>query len=183
VNLDPVTRRYADALFELASDNGVLDAVVTDVERLARDVERPEVSGRLFDARVSQEERRAALESLLGGAQPLLARFARLVFDKRRESVLRGLGLAFHRRALAERGAVEGFVESPRPLSSEDIERLQSSLATRLGREVLLENRVSSDLLAGLRVVVDNKMVDYSAQGRLDALRRRMLDASLPSPA
>ena len=178
--LDAVTRRYADALFELARDKGQGDAVQADVEKLAAALERPGVAHALFDARVDLVLRRSKVEELLTDVQPLTRNFVHLLFDKRREVVLRDLGRAFRLRSLVEQGAVEGVVDSPRPLGSAEIDQLAAALGKRLGKRVQLENRVASGLVAGVRVTVDNKMIDFSVKGRLEGLRRRMMESALP---
>ena len=40
---------------------------------------------------------------------------------------------------------------------------------------------MTEGLIAGVRVIVDNKMVDSSVAGRFDDLKRRMMDAALPT--
>jgi F0F1-type ATP synthase delta subunit len=50
-----------------------------------------------------------------------------------------------------------------------------------LEKKVALTNKVVPELVGGARVVAGNRMIDWSVQGRMDALRRRMLDARLPS--
>jgi F-type H+-transporting ATPase subunit delta len=86
---------------------------------------------------------------------------------------------------LASRGAVEGRVESARPLGSGELAELAVSLGSKLGKEVLLENVVVPTLVGGVRVFVAGKMIDYSVQGRLAGMRRKLMNARLPasSPA
>jgi len=91
--LDPVTTRYAEALFDLAKKGGVLDTVRGDVERLSGELASRSVSAFFFDARVSMETRREKMQPLLSGMHRLTRDFVALLFDKRREEVLRGLGL------------------------------------------------------------------------------------------
>ena len=67
------------------------------------------------------------------------------------------------------------------PLGQDEIARLAAALSGVLGKKVHLENRIVPDLIAGVRVIADNRMIDYSARGRLDGLRRKMLSAPLPS--
>lgn len=114
--IDPVTSRWADALFDLAQDKDVLDEVTRDVERIAVEVGTPEVANFLFDARVPAGEKRKRVKELTSGFHVLTANFVGLLFDKNRAEVLRGLGHAFKLKVLASRGAVEGRVESARPL-------------------------------------------------------------------
>ena len=179
--LDPVTIRYAEALFNLAKQNGQLEEVQRDVERFDAELERPGVAAFVFDARVSMNTRRDKIQPFFQGASKVFHDFANLLFDKRREEVLRDLRAAFHRRLLQERGGAEGVVESAMPLDASEMARIQTALGARLGKQLSLENRVVPELLGGVRVIVDNKMMDLSLRGRLDGLRKQMLEASLPS--
>jgi len=179
--LDPVTNRYAEALFNLAKRGGVLDAVRRDVESLTRTIEDPAARSSLLDARIAIDRRRAMAESLVSGMHDLVRNFVLLLFDKRREQVLPGLGAAFHQRALDERGAAEGVVESARLLGASEIAQLAQAFGRRLGKQVSLENRVIPGLLGGVRVIVESKMIDHSLQGRLEGLRKTMLEAPLPN--
>ena len=179
--LDPVTIRYSEALYNLAKGQGVLDAVRSDVERISTELSTPAVASFFFDARVSLDTRRLKFAPVLAGMQELTRNFVNLLFDKRREEVLGSLGEAFHRRHLDETGAAEGVVESARPLGSGEIAELAVSMGSRLGRRVSLENRIVPDLVGGVRVIVGSKMIDCSLQGRMDGLRKKMLEAPLPS--
>lgn len=183
--IDPVTSRWTDALFALAQDKDVLDEVTRDVERIAVEVGTPEVATFLFDARVPDAAKRRHVKELTAGFHTLTANFVGLLFDKHRPEVLRGLGHAFKSKVLASRGAVEGRVESARPLGSGELAELAVSLGSKLGKEVLLENVVVPTLVGGVRVFVAGKMIDYSVQGRLAGMRRKLMNARLPasSPA
>src|SRR4029077_12758877 len=107
--------------------------------------------------------------------------FVNLVLDKRRVEVLRHLGAAFHRLDLQRRGAAEGVVESVRPLDAAEIARLAAALGPRLSKQLVLENRIVPELIGGLRVVVESKMIDASVTGRLEGLRKSLLAAALPA--
>lgn len=177
--IDLVTARYAEALFNLAQKQGVLEAVSADVEKLAGEFANPAVASFFFDARVSVEARREKLGSLLGELHETTRNFCNLLFDKRREEILRDLGAAWKSRLLAERGEAEGVVESARPMSDDEVSRLADSMGARLGKKVSLENRVNSDLIGGVRVLVESQMLDRSYSGHLEGLRKRMLEAPL----
>lgn len=174
-----VTARYAAALFELAREQGLLERVAQDVDLLGAELDDPAVAAFLFDARVPVERKRRQLESLAVRLHPLTANFLRLLQDKKRLEVLRGLRGAFRRDLNRERNATEGYVESARPLGAAELASLAAALGGLLGKQVELENRVRPELLAGARVFVDNKLIDQSAAGRLEGLRGRLLAARL----
>lgn len=179
VAVDAVTARYTEALFQLAQERGDLDAVARDVERLSAELAEPGVRDYLFDARVPAAEKRRKVELLRGELGPLVSNFVGLLFDKKREHVLADLGTAFRRRVLQSRGAVEGVVESARPLDEGTVAALAAALGRRLGKEVQLANRVVAGLVGGVRVVVGGRLIDFSVRGRMADLRRRLMEASL----
>jgi len=179
VRAGSVALRYATALFELARERGALDAVEADIERVAQAVGDAERGEWVTDARLSAASKRERLDRLAAGLNPLTANFLKLLFDKRRLEVLLELRTAFRRCLLAERNSAEGVVESPRPLDGEQLRAIASSLTNLLGKRVELEARVRPELLAGVRVVVDNKLIDQSAAGRLEGLGTKLRRARL----
>jgi F-type H+-transporting ATPase subunit delta len=118
---------------------------------------------------------------VLQGCSQLTRNFAGLLFAKNRELVLADLAAAFRQRWLASRGAAEGHVESALALGSAEISELAAAIGAKLGKEVMLENRINSELVGGVRVFVDNRLIDYSVRGRLAGLRRKMMESELPA--
>lgn len=178
--IDPVTSRYAEALFNLARSRSALDAVLADVERLARGLADPRALAFAFDELKPLDVRRKELAPHLSGLHPIVQDFVNLVFDKRRVDVLREIGEALHQRDLTERGMAEGVVESARPLGANDLAEIASALGPRLGKQLVLKNRIAPELIGGLRVVVESRMIDSSLAGRLDGMRKTLLAAPLP---
>lgn len=183
MNLDPVTLRWVGAFFNLAKRSGALTEVERDVLILEEAFASASVRAYFFGGTASTSDKRQKIQPLLKDFHALTNKFVQLLLDRGRVGVLEHVGVAFKRRQLAERGAVEGIVESPRPLPDAEVAELARSLGARLGKEVLLENRTNPELVGGVRVFVDAKMIDYSVQGRLQGLRRKMMEAELPTPA
>ena len=168
--LDAVTLRYAEALWNLSLKAGRLERVRADVARLG--TAQPA-------AALERSERRKQQLAALSGADPFVTNLVNLLFDRHREEVLRGLAAAFHRLELQSRNAVEGQVESARPIAAELLAAIATRVGAVLGKQVVLLNRVRPELLGGTRVLVANRMIDYSVAGRLESLRRAMLEAPL----
>lgn len=176
-----VSSRYVDALFAVASRHNELEAVRRDVERLAAEFGNANVRQVLLDPRRTVEARLALLDKAQATSSPTVKKFVRLLYSKGREQVLVELGEAFRAKLLTEAGAVEGVVESARPLPAAEIARLATKLAQRLGKRVHLDNTVNPDLIGGFRVRVGSQMLDQSVSGRLERLRGQMLKVPLTS--
>lgn len=178
---DPVTRRWAEALFEVAKKANALDDIQRDTERLSAEVSSPKVAAFLFGSSVSQETRVEKFEPLLKELHPKTQSFVRLLFDRRRQDVLTGIGQAFKERVYAETGRVEGVCEVVRPLSDEDLAALATSVGKRLDKTVVLSQRTVPELIGGVRVIVGARLFDASVKGRLENLRERLMSSPLPS--
>ncbi len=160
MRVDPVTARWAQALFNTAQRADAVDEVERDLDRI---------------------ERGDPLREVVAGAHPLTRNFIELCLLRHRREVLEEIAPAFHQRVLIERGVVEGVVEAPRALGSSELGKLKAALALRLGKDVILTSRVNEELLAGVRILVGSNMIDQSVQGRLEELRKKLEAAPLPA--
>ncbi|MEM6675368.1 MAG: ATP synthase F1 subunit delta [Planctomycetota bacterium] len=179
--LDPVTNRWADALFEIARRANAIDEIQSDTARLSGEVSSPKVAAFLFGSGVSQEQRLAKFEPLLEQLHEKTQSFVRLLFARRRQEVLLGIGEAFKRKVNAETGRVEGVVESARDLSDEDLATLQAAIGAKLGKTVVLTKRTVPELVGGVRVIVGARLFDATVKGRLESMRERLVAAPLPA--
>ncbi|MDR3211778.1 MAG: ATP synthase F1 subunit delta [Planctomycetota bacterium] len=63
-------------------------------------------------------------------------------------------------------------------LTREQLDRLSQALTKRLGKKVRLSQHLTPDLIAGARVEVAGQVIDASLQGRLEGLRRHLVQAN-----
>lgn len=166
--------RYANAVFELALDQKVVDAVSTDLGGLRRALEISPDLGRLVRSPVfSAEDHAKALKAILEkmGAHPLTTKFVLLLAHKRRLSALNQIITAYEHLVAKSRGETEAEVTAARPLNDDEIAELKSVLKARLGKEPRLHSRIDPTLLGGLVVKVGSRMIDSSLRTKLESLR------------
>ena len=120
-----------------------------------------------------------AVVTLFAVTPPL--ELVKLLFARRRQEVLRDIGEAFKRKVFAETGRVEGVVETPRALDDATLRSLESAVGQRIGKTVVLTQESKPELIGGVRIVVGARLFDATVQGRLQAMRERLLGAALPS--
>jgi len=84
VILDPVTNRWADALFEVARKADALEAIQADTARLSAEVASPKVAAFLYGSSVPQDERIKRVQPLLEQMHPKTQSFVKLLFERRR---------------------------------------------------------------------------------------------------
>ena len=169
--------RYAVALFDLASENGTVTAVETDLETLRQALAE---SDDLRGVTTNPELSRGAQGEAIGGVAELLGlselttNFLGVLAANRRLSALGDMIAAFKAIAAAQRGEVNANVTSAHPLSDDQLAKLKEKLTQREGRTVMLSADVDPDLLGGLVVTIGSQRIDASIRTRLNSLAQAM---------
>jgi F-type H+-transporting ATPase subunit delta len=167
-------RRYAKALFQLASEAGQVAQVRSELDALAALlVENAELAGVLLQPLRPVAERRKVLEAVAArlGAGVLLRQFYQVLIAHRRLVDVEAIRAEFARLADEQAGLRRAQVRTARPLSEAQVERLRRALAARVGQEVQLEVEVDPELLGGVVAQVGDLVLDGSVRTQLRQLR------------
>ena len=170
--------RYGEALFMIARDEGKVEEYLTLMIRTEETLkENPELLDVLSSYRLSQSEKNELIEKAFADkACPSFASFLKLLSDHHLLRHFPEIAASFRERADRHLGIEEGIVYSAKPLSKAEISSVEKALGEHLGRKTRLENRVDSRLLGGIKVNVAGKVFDGSIQGKLEGLRKHLLE-------
>lgn len=168
--------RYANAVFELAQEQGVVDVVAADFAALKQAMTASADFKRLVKSPLfGHEDQARALKPILDkmGANPLTTKFLMTLTGKRRLA-LDGVIAAYDRLVARLKGEVQAQVISAHALSDAQTAELKSVLKAKLGREPRLDTSVDPTLLGGLVVKVGSRMIDLSIRTKLAGIRAAM---------
>jgi F-type H+-transporting ATPase subunit delta len=174
-----LAKRYAQALFLLSKQKGVLDAVAADVQALHGAVAAPGARSLLESPDVRGDERTRVMQTLGRGKNPLVQNLLGVLQHRRRLEVLFDLHAAFRALVLDDRGEVEGRVETPHPIGDAELASLQQLAGRLSGKKVSLQVAVRPELLGGVRLFVGNVLYDGSLKATLAQLERQLLQAAI----
>ncbi len=169
--------RYASALFDLASENGTVTAVETDLDALSNALaDSREFTALTTNPRVSRTDAGKTLAALAKAMKlsPLTTNFLGVLAQNRRLAQLSNVIRAFRTIAAAQRGEVTAEVTSAHALTDQQLETLRQKLTTREGRTVKLTTKTDPGLLGGLVVTLGSKRIDASIRTRLNTLAQTM---------
>ncbi len=172
-------RRYAEAAFQLAERDDLVDAWQSDLV-LAAGLARDERVARAVDSpAVPFEARRGAVVQLLGSAVSTGARNLALLLAKRgRFSILPSVSAEYDALVRDSRGIVAATVTTPEPLSAEELARVMTRVEQLTGARVELGTATDPALLGGLTIQIGDRLIDDSLQGRLTRLRGRLIEGT-----
>ena len=174
-----LAKRYAEALHALAKAQGATDAVAAGARAVHDSLATSAARDVLLSPDLTREQRGALLGKLTAGSHALLVNFVGVLQQRHRVEVLFDFYPALRDLIMAERGEVEGVVETPRALGEADMSTL-GELAERLsGKKVSLTQRHRPEVLGGVRLRIGNVLYDGSMQASLAALEQKLLQASI----
>jgi F-type H+-transporting ATPase subunit delta len=177
--MEQIARVYADALFGVAKEKGMLDAIREQLGQFADALaDNREMQLFFFSPYFSSAEKGDGLKKAIAGAEPELVNFLELLIEKHRMPVIFRMRRQFDSLWAKENKRLGVTVTSAVELDPEIAERIGSEIEEQTGNAVELESRVDPDILGGLVVQVGNMVLDTSIRNRLDKLRKSVAQAA-----
>jgi F-type H+-transporting ATPase subunit delta len=172
-----IAGRYAQALFELAKEEGALGALEADANALGAVLsESADLVAMIASPVVGRDEQAAAINAVAQamGLHALTQQTLALMAQKRRLFVLPQLVSDLLARISAEKGEVTAEVTSAVALTPAQAEALSATIKAKIGKDVKLNAAVDESLIGGLVVKLGSTMIDTSVKAKLAALQNAM---------
>ncbi|MBS3792413.1 ATP synthase F1 subunit delta [Candidatus Bipolaricaulota bacterium] len=174
-----VADRYAQAVYELGKEEGILDVLQSDLEEVNKVINtNDDFFPFLSHPLVSDEDKRALLEDIFEKSLSREAmNFLKLLVDKDREDYIPLIYKRVKKIRMDQDEIVEVEVIYPPDFDREEVvSRVESNLRKILDREVwITEVTEDEDLIGGIRLKVGEHVIDGSVQGSLKGLREFIL--------
>jgi F-type H+-transporting ATPase subunit delta len=170
---------YADALFEVAKEQGKLDAIREQLGQLADAVERNhDLQVFFFSPYFSSTEKMEGVKRAISGADPEFLNFLGLLIEKGRMPEIFRIRRQFEELWKNENRRIDVTVTSAVELDPTVVDKIGDEVQRQTGQEVDLASRVDPELLGGVVLQVGNKILDASIRSRLEKLRKSVAQAA-----
>jgi F-type H+-transporting ATPase subunit delta len=174
MNRSDIALRYAKALFSIDKLKNHLVEIDNAFRSLTTMMQtNRHLLGYLSHGQISMSQKKVFLEKLIAvqGFVPFLL----YLIQKRRIELLPEISQHFHVLMLEDRGELEAKFITAIEVPSSTITQLENHLNKTLQKKSFVQTLIDPSLLAGAILIVGNRMVDYSMKGRLDRLRKSLL--------
>jgi F-type H+-transporting ATPase subunit delta len=175
-----VSGRYATALFELARDEKLVDAVKADLDRFdamladSTDLTRL-VRSPVFSADTQSKALAAVLDR--AGITGISAKFLKLLTANRRLFAVTDVIRAFRALVAKFKGEATAEVTVAETLSDKNLDSLKTALKAVTGKDVTLNVKIDRSIIGGLVVKLGSRMVDSSLRTKLNSIKHAMKEA------
>jgi len=172
----PLAKRYARALFELAIEKNQLEQMLAEMHQFADLLEQNKrLNAYFYSPEIEKDRKIEILQNLLQNkVSDLFLNFLFLIMRKGRENYYPEMTFEFDRLYDIHNNRLRVKIISAVPLSEAELAKAKELLSQSLKAELILENKVDADILGGLIVQINGKVIDGSLKHQLDVLRREL---------
>ena len=176
---NPTVLSYARSLLELANERNQADAVGQEMAAIREVMQQnPSFAAFLADPGIGATERTATLEKVFTGrASELVRNFLGVLNVKGRLGLLPSLAEAFANLLDEQKGKIEVDVTVAHKLSPDQLEQVRQRVGQALGKDAVVHQYVDEDIIGGLVLRVEDRLIDASVKYQLEAMRERLLAA------
>ena len=171
--MSTVAREYAEALFLLACEENAEKEIGDSLTSICKIFDgSPEYKELLSSPAVPVTERAAVIDETFRGSMPEhTVSFLQLLSEKGRMELIYECEEEYRKLAENRRARTEATVISAVPLTDEEKAALKAKLERMSGKTVTLTLRVDADIMGGVIVEYDGKVMDGSVRTRLRELK------------
>ena len=175
--MSQVAKRYAEALFQLANEKGILSEVGAELKEVKAVFEsNKEFTGVLTAPKVSTTKKKEIIKNVFAAANPAVVNTLQLLVDKKHINDVVAVVDVYETLAAAASGSAKAIVTSTRELTTEEREAISASFGKLVGVEKLdITNEIKPELIGGVRVQIGNYIYDSSVAAKLEGLKRTLV--------
>jgi F-type H+-transporting ATPase subunit delta len=173
---ETIARRYAAAVFSLATEQNSVDAVGRDLRAASNAIAANDDARRFFISPVIDRAEKANVLTRTFGDKigEIALHTLLLLVRKRREALLSPIVTEYEKLQLAQSGREPLQVVSARELAPDELNKIVERLSRVYGKRFEVTRRVDPALLGGVRITMGDRSIDGSIAGRLDELSREL---------
>jgi F-type H+-transporting ATPase subunit delta len=170
-------RRYAQAVFDLAKDEGTLDRWLADLKTLNSIFGSQNAVTMLEDPKITHVAQRKVVDDILAKVKvdPLVGNFVNLLVQRNRLTLLPRIVEIFGEMYNREKGIVIADVTTAVPLDAAHQKQVADKLSEMTGKKVELRMHTDPKILGGIITRIGDELIDASVAGRLAELAGRLV--------
>lgn len=168
--INEVSLQYAKSLYDLSKD---LDQDLNDLEVLKSCISNSnELVKVLLHPSISKEEKKELFKNLLSGkVEDYFLYFVYVLVDNERILELENIYDTFKMLVDEKNNILNCEVVSKYPLDNNVKEDLIKYLSQKYQKEIILKELVNDELIGGIKVIVQNEVIDYTIDSTLTNLK------------
>ena len=176
VELMTIARPYAKALYQLATEKGEVQIWLRELALLAQISKDKQMSSLLQEPEVTWQDKLSIILDIAGEQHlhPLVKNFLAVLSRNRRFTLLPFIHQAYQDMILAEKHVEQATVFTAFALSDKELSKIVDEIEARYQIKLQVKVKVDRELIGGFKIEFGDRVLDMSAKGELNSLKRIM---------
>ncbi len=174
-----ITVRYVKALYQLADEENIQDAVKDDMELLLRCIkESSEFQDFLHNPLLKSSEKLRVIDDLFQKAiQDLSLIFLQLLIENKREMYLFNICHYFISYYKEKRGIKEATITTANPLSTAHRKEVLDFITKKFKIKIELKEQVNPAIIGGFVLRIEDQQINASLGAQLNKIKRELINS------
>lgn len=176
--INQLAAKYAQAIYELAAQKDMLDAVEKQLLLVENTIASyNDLAILLYHPQVLPQVKKETIRKIFGqDITDFVLNFLLLLLDKRRESALPAIIQEYVKLANQARNIVKAEVTTALPLAENQHSALVNKLSMVTGKKVVLTTQLDPSIIGGMIIKMGDKLIDGSVVRQLATLKNALLN-------
>jgi len=172
------SKRYAQAIFQIARDRNELDEWQTNLGKIADLMQNPEFAAVVENPKLPFELKAKITQEGLGKINPLALNLAYILILKNKFKNSGQIAEEYGQLLDEFRGIMRAEITTAIPLSDSDKKNLGKRLENIMDSKLHLEFGVDPDILGGIIARIKGSLIDGSIRSKLETMKRSLAGTS-----
>ncbi len=181
MSLFAAARRYANAFLETAVEAGKLETAKEDMLSIREALQSTkELQLFLKSPIIKKAQKKAVISSIFEDrVDPLTYRLLTLLLQKNREELIEDISREFIRLYNHHHGIIDVEVSSASEINTKQMNALIKQLESTTGKKINISPVLKEDLIGGLKIRIDDTVIDGSVKYKLNQLKERLTSVAV----
>lgn len=167
-------RRYAEAAFDVARQDGDVEGWLSDLRRADQVLRNEGLAPYFKDPNRAMDEKLQFIERLFGALRPHVLNLLRILITRHRLHLLPSVVAEFEHLERQARGIADADVTVARQVGHAEKAKIERQLGQLFGKQVQAHLQIDPQILGGIVVRIEDRLIDASVAGRLQRLRQHL---------
>ncbi len=175
---NPSAKRYALALYQLATEKGSVEKCQEDLRLCGEVLANENINAFLSMPNIHVSQKIDLFRNNLKDLEQSVHSLIGILIERDAFNLVSDIREQYGRLLDEEKGLERAHVVSAVPMSDDNKDNLSSYLSQLVGKNIELTSEVDPSILAGLVARVGDKILDGSVKTRLQSLRKSLIEST-----
>lgn len=171
-----VSERYAQALFQLANGENLIDKIREDLKLVVDTMNQyPEFTGLLFQPVINSADKKEMFTKIFSDKlNKYTLNFVSLLIDKKRETLIEEIAELYTAMVNKLHSKVVAKVYTAIEVQDSELNLLRARLESYLDKKVDMETYVDKSIMGGVLVKLGDRVIDGTLKTRFENMARSL---------